>query len=193
MDEEFELTQDIVRELLDYDPETGLLFWKRRNVRWFRDGKKTAEQAMNTWNAQNAGKRAFTDQNKDGYLRGSIKVKGKAIKTTAHRIIYLWYHGVMPDVIDHKNHIRNDNKILNLTNTDTTGNSRNLSKTKKNTSGFVGVSERKIGGRSNGKWRSFVTIKRKTIFLGESSSIEEAIEKRNIALREYNFHANHGK
>lgn len=32
---EMKLTQEIVRELLDYDPETGIMRWKARAIEWF--------------------------------------------------------------------------------------------------------------------------------------------------------------
>ena len=30
------LTQEVVRELWNYDPETGKLFWKERDRKWFK-------------------------------------------------------------------------------------------------------------------------------------------------------------
>jgi hypothetical protein len=101
-----ELTQDIVRELLDYDPEMGALTWKRRDRRWF-----SSDGIWKSWNSQHAGKLAFTAYDTSGYLSGLIL--GRAYK--AHRIIFLWVTGRWPDPeVDHDNHIRDDNRWVNL-------------------------------------------------------------------------------
>lgn len=56
-------------------------------------------------------KRAKEKYDKDGYL--VIKIKGKLWRS--HRLAYAKYHGVnICGVIDHINHIRDDNRIVNL-------------------------------------------------------------------------------
>ena len=45
-----ELTTEIVRELLDYDQETGIFVWKVRERKWFN-----REQDFKRWNARFAG------------------------------------------------------------------------------------------------------------------------------------------
>lgn len=44
------------------------------------------------------------------YLRVSIEGKPRAL----HRVIFCWHHGYFPDVIDHINNDRLDNRIENL-------------------------------------------------------------------------------
>jgi hypothetical protein len=50
-----ELNQEVVRELLDYFPETGELIWKRRARKWF-----VSDGSWKSWNAKNAGKPALS-------------------------------------------------------------------------------------------------------------------------------------
>ena len=67
-----ELTQEIVRELLDYDADTGKFHWKFRDVKWFADtGHGGAEGECKRWNGKNAGKEAFATP-KRGYLSGLL-------------------------------------------------------------------------------------------------------------------------
>jgi hypothetical protein len=100
------LTQEIVRELLDYDPLTGLLTWRRRDRRWF-----TSDRIWNSWNTKHAGKPAFTARDTYGHAHGSIF--GKLY--LAHRVIWLWMTGRWPyPEIDHINHKRADNPWTNL-------------------------------------------------------------------------------
>lgn len=67
-----ELTADIARELLHYDPKTGKLFWKKRDVKWFKQfshwcsnhGKRwqiihLPQQQCDAWNRRFANKTAL--------------------------------------------------------------------------------------------------------------------------------------
>ena len=55
-----ELTAEIVRELLDYNPDTGDLFWKERPLKYFKK-----EIDARKWNAKWSDKKAFTYKTKD--------------------------------------------------------------------------------------------------------------------------------
>jgi len=87
------LTTDRLRELLDYDTETGLFRWKTP-----------------TNNRITVGSLAGQNHPK-GYTR--IGVDGA--KYLAHRLAWLYVHGVWPiNQIDHINRMKTDNRINNL-------------------------------------------------------------------------------
>lgn len=94
------LSQDTLRQLLDYDPITGTLVWKHRANHWF-----SSDRIAKSWNTRYAGKEAFTAINSDGYKTGSIL--GKPDK--AHRVIHVLVTGIIPDEIDHQNGKTTDN------------------------------------------------------------------------------------
>lgn len=100
------LTAERVRELLDYDPVTGVFTWKPRRLSEFPSGR-----ICKSWNAQYAGTIAGCP--KDGYIQVSINDQ----RYRAHRLAWLWSKGRWPPkskYLDHRNGIRNDNKIANL-------------------------------------------------------------------------------
>ena len=82
-----------VKELLDYNPETGVFTWKV------------------TRKGMNAGDSAGTKKTK-GHL--GISIDG--VEYYAHRLVYLYMTGEDPGSlqIDHKNRVRNDNRFSNL-------------------------------------------------------------------------------
>lgn len=85
------LTQERLKELLYYSPETGVFIWRSHEE---------------PTNVKIAG-----CVKRDGYW--DIKIAKKAYK--AHRLVWLWVYGCWPDgSLDHINGNKTDNRISNL-------------------------------------------------------------------------------
>lgn len=149
------VTQERLKELLDYDPGTGIFTW--------RVSCGTAK----------AGSVAGTVR-PDGYV--AIQIDRKPY--LAHRLAWLYVHGEFPtDQIDHVNRVRTDNRIENLRLATNAENAQNMSKYRTNTSNVVGVCWNKRGGN----WVAFIWLNGKKIHLGLFDTIEEAAAARTAA------------
>jgi hypothetical protein len=174
---ERQLTQEYVRSLFEYDPETGVLTWKERPREHFK-----TKSAWCSVNARFAGKPAgFEDL---AHLR--VLIDGKTYYL--HRVIWLWMTGEHPDTIDHINGVGSDNRWVNIRDVIQSENMRNMRRSKLNTSGVTGVSWNKAVE----KWIAYITTDRKRHFLGYFGSLEAAIDARKMAQRDLGFHENHG-
>lgn len=162
---------ELLRQILDYNPETGALTWRERTPDLFRDGKQSASQNCASWNGRYAGAPAFTSRHPKGYLMGWINNRAYL----AHRIIWMLVHGEEPDDIDHINGDRTDNRLANLRNVSRSVNLRNARMRRDNTSGVNGVS------REGGRWAAYITVNRKRKFLGYFSNLEDASAARKAA------------
>lgn len=174
----------VLRQLLRYEPETGKLFWKERPAWMFRDrpqGGRTG--AASRWNARCVGKEALSVTHGNGYMSGGINGR----KIYAHRAIWALVHGCWPDVIDHINGVRSDNKLANLRAITKAENSRNSGIPATNTSGVVGVSF----VPASQKWAAYIWDKKK-ISLGVHSTFEAAVSARKSAEITMGYHPNHG-
>lgn len=135
------LSQAQVKELFDYDSETGNLIWKSNHK-----ANKVA------------GKIAGSKDSK-GYR--VIVFQKKHYK--AHRLVWLWNYGFLPENdIDHINGDRYDNKIKNLREANRSENMQNMRKAQKNSkSGFLGVY------KCGKKWKALIAPpKQKQICIG---------------------------
>jgi hypothetical protein len=149
------LTADRMRELLHYDPETGIF---RYNV-----SKGPARR----------GDVAGTIGN-HGYVQ--IRVRGK--KQLAHRLAWLYVHGVWPaELLDHINRDKTDNRIANLRECDQTHNMQNKAIYKSNSSGCIGVTWL----RSEGKWLARITANKRRRVLGLFTEFADAVAARRRA------------
>lgn len=119
-----------------------------------------------------------------GYL--TTRINGKDY--LAHRIIWHYMTGKFPNQIDHINHKRADNKWCNLREVNNRGNHLNESLPKNSTTGVLGVS---FISRLN-KFRAYIVINNKQIYLGVFRTLEEACDARKKADVKYKFHTNHG-
>jgi hypothetical protein len=70
-----------------------------------------------------------------GYIH--VKIKGKAYK--AHRLVFLYHHGYMPECVDHIDGDKTNNKIENLRAATKEENCRNQKVRSTNKSGYKGV------------------------------------------------------
>lgn len=182
----------VLRQLLDCDSDRGKLYWRRRDEQFYHDaGARDASRKTALWNARFGGREAFTSTNADGYKVGMI-LGGAYV---AHRVIWSMASGDLvsvDDQIDHINHIPSDNRFRNLRVVTQVENSRNRSKSKRNSSGENGVS----WNRANQNWQVDVPGfggSPRASYVGSYATISEAIRARDAAYRTVGFHRNHGK
>lgn len=182
---DLKLTQEIVKELLDYNEDSGELIWKHRGSHWF-----SKQKFQNTWNTRYAGKVASNlYRSKQGYQRLQIGILGKGY--ISHRVVWLWMTGEWPeDHIDHIDRDATNNKWSNLRLVDATGNCLNSSMRSNNKSGVTGVNWRE----DVGKWRAEVGLRGKNYHLGYFA--EEDLDLAAMEVMEFRaengFHPMHG-
>lgn len=80
----------------------------------------------------------------------------------AHRLIYLYHHGWLPEALDHINRVRTDNRIENLRPATNQQNQYNKSSFRDSSSKYKGVSWKK----QRNKWTVQISIAGKKTHLG---------------------------
>lgn len=170
----------ILREALDYDPETGELHWKVRPEHHF-----PRECDMRMWNKRFSG-RAAGGVGPLGYC--VLKVQNVTIPS--HCVIWALVTGEWPDkFIDHINGVRDDNRISNLRLATPAENSRNARLNRNNTSGVKGV----YWFKASRKWQVRLHFDGRLHHFGYYEDKEEAIRVIQAArLRHHDAFANHG-
>lgn len=134
------MTQDQLKEMLFYDKQTGVFYWR-----------KSCNPRIKPWDIAGC-------INGEGYAQ--ISVSGK--KMQVHRLAYLYVHGHMPKQVDHINGIRSDNRFENLREADNSKNSMNKGLQSNNTTGFKGVTF----NRTNRKFQAKICAKGVIFSLG---------------------------
>jgi len=173
------ITQERLKELLEYNQDTGIFVWKSRPSWMFRSAR-----SKKAWHSKHYGKQALNKRT-DGYI--AIKVDVKTYR--AHRLAWLYVYGEWPNgEIDHKNHIRDDNRMCNLRDVTRSENQKNASIRKDNTSEVTGVSWYK----TYEKWVVQIVLSGNKTTLGYFNDKFEAICCRKSADNKYGFHENHG-
>lgn len=143
------LTQEILKEHLHYNPDTGVFTWIKKTSSYSR---VSVGDIAGWYDYKN-------------YLK--IKILDKSHFT--HRLVWLYVYGYIPkEDIDHINGIKNDNRVINLRLASNSENHQNRIVSKNNKSGYIGVSPHL------NKWRSKITLNGKSIYLGIFNTPEEA-------------------
>lgn len=142
------LTRDRLRELLDYDPQSGIFRWRQER----RGGVKAGDVAGCV---HGAGK----------YRRWQIVIDRRHYK--AHRLAWLYIHGTWPERIDHRNGNALDNRIGNLRVATQAENMAN-SVHPKGSTGLRGVSFYKNG------YMAQISHKGRSVYIGRYATAEEA-------------------
>lgn len=157
-----QITQQLLKEYMDYSPD-GYLIWKvdRNHIK--------------------AGTKAGYTMN-HGYT--AISFFGKPY--LAHRLIWLYHYGYLPSChMDHINRVRTDNRIenLRLAKYNQADNNQNQKVRKDSKSGVPGVTWNK---RSN-KWIVRIQVYGDRMSLGYFESFEEAVKARERAKLKYHW------
>jgi len=159
------VTQKKLKELLHYNPDSGVF------TRLVSSGAAKAGSVLK--------------KNCNGYIQ--VRINNK--KYIAHHLAWLYVTGELPEnQIDHKNHIRDDNRWTNLREATHLENSKNQSKRVDNISGVTGVHWNKAEKR----WRGQIGTVNTVEHLGSFKDKFEAICARKSAENKHDYHENHG-
>ena len=142
-------TQERLKQVFEYNPETGIFM---RKPKLTKRSRKTAIPVGTI--------------HEDGYVYFGLDYK----IYLAHRLAWLYMTGEVPNYLDHKNGIKSDNRFSNLRLATQAQNQLNHQKTCRNKSGIKGVCWVK---RSN-RWVAQASLNGKYNWLGSFKTIEEA-------------------
>jgi len=141
------LTQELLKEFTEYDPDTGIFRWRKLSGYKGFVGK------------------TIGSVHSEGYLEAMIARH----RCFLHRAAWLYMTGEMPRYIDHINGDRTDNRWQNLRNASAQQNKANAKVNKNNKSGTKGVH---LDHRN--LWVAFICVNRKSIYLGSFTNKDEA-------------------
>lgn len=144
-------------EILRYEPESGKL------IRFFKNGNFKYTGSVDS----------------KGYRRVGITVEGKSKLLRVHRIIYFLHYGYLPEMLDHIDGDRSNDRIENLRPATLGENSRNRKSAKNSSSQYLGVSWHK----DSQKWTTNIYIDGKLKYLGRFTSEKKAALAYDAAAR----------
>lgn len=169
-----ELTVERAREVLNYNPKTGELTWKKRLSNIIKVGTVA------------------------GCVHARSRVTGLTYRAItldraqyqAHRLAWFIYYGRWPThEVGHKSGDGLDNRITNLREVSDQDVNKNKPISSSSSSGVIGVCWK----ASKQKWNAYITDNHKYFHLGYFDNPGDAILARKRAEKQYGFHPNHGR
>lgn len=161
--------KEFLRELFDYQPVTGELFWK-----------------VSRSNRVKVGTSAGCLNKQLGYVTIGIGYEGTNRRYYRHRLIHTWHHGTIPDddngntmVVDHIDGtgIPHFDRIQNLRCGTSGQNALNKAMDVRNRYGATGIWQRPDTGR----WTARIGMEGTKISLGTYDRMEDAVAARQAA------------
>lgn len=144
-----DLTQERLKELMHYDPETGVFTWINKGLRRVAVGSR-------------AGCNRPSGYRYIGFM---------GFRYAEHRLAVLYVTGEWPEhEVDHANGVRSDNRYSNLRPCTHAENHQNRPMPSHNRTGLQGVTWHK----QRSKWRAFIGVAGKHKHIGLFDSKEEA-------------------
>jgi hypothetical protein len=143
------ITQKILKELFDYNPETGAFTWRVARSNRIQIGDPVGSS--------------------DG--KGYRQIRLGSWKGRTHQLIWFWWYGDWATGhIDHEDRVKSNNRIKNLRDLTVAQNAHNAGLHPRNTSGYPGVS----WAAHRNKWAAHICANKKRHHLGLFSTKEEA-------------------
>jgi hypothetical protein len=162
------ITQDYLRSILDYDPESGIFIWRERSAEMFPNEtprRSSANQAA-CWNTRYVGRPAGTFRDGEYTI---VRIPGHKSQVLAHRLAWFWFYGVWPSGdIDHVSRDKTDNRISNLREATRSQNQINRAHRRDNVLGVRGVC------RHSGRYVAQISFNRRHIYIGMYETLEDA-------------------
>lgn len=166
------LTQERLKYLLHYNPESGIFTWINKPA-------------------------PRSNRIKPGYLAGCKKIDSGYVVINvdgysyrAHRLAWFYVHGVWPrEKMDHINGIKDDNRIINLREASNCENGWNVGMPSTNTSGIKGV----CWDKQTKKWLVQCWVSGKQYKIGRFSSLAAAAKAiADFRVKHHGEFCNHG-
>lgn len=160
------VTQSFLQEHFEYIPSTGDLLYRKRSK-----------------------------CHVPGEIAGVVHSQGYKVLALGkkhyllHRLIWLYVYGVWPTQIDHIDHNRSNNQLINLRDVSAKQQQYNMSLRKTSSTLANGVSVIK---RTN-KYRAYINNNGKQVHLGVFDTLQKAQTARQAADLQHGYHSNHGK